>query len=50
LLNKKGAKTVYEMGEGDDNCSLEDDFIEWRKNLWSSLAKFRTNNPLRMHV
>ena len=34
------------MGEGDDNCSLEDDFAEWKKNLWSTLISFRKNNPL----
>lgn len=31
LLNKNGANRIFKLGLGDDNCSLEDDFTEWRK-------------------
>ena len=46
LLEKKGAQRVYQLGLGDDNCSLEDDFMEWRKDLWKVLSDFRKKNPL----
>ena len=48
LLEKNGAKKLYVLGEGDDNCSLEDDFVEWRKNLWPTLIKFRNNHHLKI--
>jgi hypothetical protein len=35
------------LGLGDDNCSLEDDFTEWRKDLWKTLKEFRAKNPLK---
>lgn len=46
LLEKLGARRVYKLGLGDDNCSLEDDFTEWRRDLWSTLKQFRRDNPL----
>jgi sulfite reductase alpha subunit-like flavoprotein len=45
LFEKNGANRIYELGEGDDNCSLEDDFFEWRKGLWTKLIAFRKANP-----
>ena len=48
LLEKNGAKRIYVLGEGDDNCSLEDDFVEWRKNLWPTLIDFRKKNHLKV--
>ena len=48
LLEKLGAKRVYVLGEGDDNCSLEDDFIEWRKKLWPTLIEFRKSHHLKV--
>jgi NADPH-ferrihemoprotein reductase len=47
LLEKLGGRRIYKLGLGDDNCSLEDDFTEWRKDLWKKLKEFRKNNPLR---
>jgi sulfite reductase alpha subunit-like flavoprotein len=46
LLEKKGATRIYKLGLGDDNCSLEDDYSEWRKSLWPALKNFRRSNPL----
>jgi sulfite reductase alpha subunit-like flavoprotein len=37
FLDKIGCKSVYKYGEGDDNCSLEEDFEEWKKNIWVEL-------------
>ena len=30
---------VYKYGEGDDNSSLEDDFMAWKEGIWSSLKE-----------
>lgn len=30
---------MYRYGEGDDNSSLEDDFNEWKENIWTELKK-----------
>ena len=47
LLEKKGAARIYKLGLGDDNCSLEDDYAEWKKSLWPVLKDFRRSNPLK---
>jgi NADPH-ferrihemoprotein reductase len=47
LLAKNGGKRLHKLGLGDDNCSLEDDFTEWRKDLWKTLKEFRKTNPLK---
>jgi NADPH-ferrihemoprotein reductase len=39
LLEKLGGKKIYKYGEGDDNCSLEEDFNDWKKNIWPVLQK-----------
>ncbi|KAL4472596.1 hypothetical protein ABPG74_018545 [Tetrahymena malaccensis] len=41
-FERLGAKRVYKYGEGDDNSSLEDDFNEWKENLWTELKKIIT--------
>lgn len=41
LIEALGAKRVFEYGEGDDDCSLEEDFEAWRDKLFPSLlAKY----------
>jgi len=37
-LSDLGAKKVCERGEGDDDCSLEEDFAKWKKKLWTPLC------------
>ena len=37
-FEKLGAERCYDYGEGDDDKALEDDFKNWKKDLWSSIA------------
>ncbi|QRW20348.1 cytochrome P450 family protein [Rhizoctonia solani] len=40
ILEKKGAKRLLELGEGDaGGSSFLESFNEWEENLWSALAK-----------
>eukprot|EP00163_Fabomonas_tropica_P027739 TRINITY_DN542_c0_g1_i3.p1 TRINITY_DN542_c0_g1~~TRINITY_DN542_c0_g1_i3.p1 ORF type:complete len:576 (-),score=154.83 TRINITY_DN542_c0_g1_i3:159-1886(-) len=34
-----GATRIYDMGLGDDDACLEDDFIEWERELFPTLCK-----------
>jgi NADPH-ferrihemoprotein reductase len=38
-MSAAGAKKFFERGEGDDDCSLEEDFNKWKKRLWPALCK-----------
>ncbi|KYR00810.1 NADPH-cytochrome-P450 oxidoreductase [Tieghemostelium lacteum] len=33
-LGDLGGKRIFERGEGDDDATLEEDFIHWRKRMW----------------
>ncbi|KAG2216584.1 hypothetical protein INT45_004505 [Circinella minor] len=33
-LSELGAKRIGERGEGDDDASLEEDFLAWQENMW----------------
>eukprot|EP01094_Clydonella_sp_ATCC50884_P014473 TRINITY_DN248_c2_g1_i2.p1 TRINITY_DN248_c2_g1~~TRINITY_DN248_c2_g1_i2.p1 ORF type:complete len:639 (+),score=234.84 TRINITY_DN248_c2_g1_i2:99-2015(+) len=37
-LQELGATRIHERGEGDDECSLEEDFEKWRSSLWAPLC------------
>ena len=37
-LEELGAKRVHELGLGDDDANLEDDFITWKEAFWTSVC------------
>ena len=37
-LEKLGGKRIHVLGQGDDDCNLEDDFITWKENFWGSVC------------
>lgn len=39
LKEKHKANRVYRLGLGDNNASLEDDYMEWKNDLWPSLKR-----------
>ena len=39
LLEKLGARRMFEYGEGDDNEELEEDFESWREAMWEAMVQ-----------
>nr|AKQ53336.1 NADPH-cytochrome P450 reductase [Tetranychus cinnabarinus] len=37
-LAELGANRVHELGLGDDDANIEEDFITWKEQLWSSVC------------
>ncbi len=35
---------------GDNNASLEDDYVEWKQDLWDALATYRKNHPIEERI
>ena len=46
LLETRGARRVYKLVLGDNNASLEDDYVEWKQDLWDELALYRKGHPV----
>ncbi|KAG0700433.1 hypothetical protein DFH29DRAFT_931907 [Suillus ampliporus] len=38
-LTKMGAVRIGERGEGDDDKSMEEDYLEWKDGLWAAFAE-----------
>ncbi|GBE84866.1 cytochrome P450 oxidoreductase [Sparassis latifolia] len=38
-LQKLGATRIGERGEGDDDKSMEEDYLEWKDGMWEAFAK-----------
>jgi NADPH-ferrihemoprotein reductase len=37
-LEKAGATRIGERGEGDDDKSMEEDYLEWKDGMWDAFA------------
>lgn len=33
-----GAKNVFQLGEGDDDQNLEEDFVLWKTDMWQAVC------------
>ncbi|KAI0250789.1 NADPH-dependent cytochrome P450 oxidoreductase [Lactifluus subvellereus] len=38
-LTKMGATRIGERGEGDDDKSMEEDYLEWKDSMWEAFAR-----------
>ena len=47
-METRGARRVYKLGLGDNNASLEDDYVEWKQYLWDELAFYRKEHPVEV--
>ncbi|XP_044733149.1 NADPH--cytochrome P450 reductase isoform X2 [Chrysoperla carnea] len=39
-LEELGASRVFELGLGDDDANIEDDFITWKDRFWPAVCEF----------
>lgn len=39
-LEELGGSRVFELGLGDDDANIEDDFITWKERLWPAVCDF----------
>jgi len=39
-LEELGATRVYQLGLGDDDANIEDDFITWKEGFWPAVCEF----------
>ncbi|KAG7278949.1 hypothetical protein CRUP_036600 [Coryphaenoides rupestris] len=38
-LEELGAKRIFDLGMGDDDGNLEDDFVSWREQFWPAVCQ-----------
>ena len=38
-LTKMGATRIGQRGEGDDDKSMEEDYLEWKDGMWEAFAR-----------
>ncbi|KAJ8414511.1 hypothetical protein AAFF_G00037130 [Aldrovandia affinis] len=38
-LEELGAKRIFDLGLGDDDANLEDDFVSWREQFWPAVCE-----------
>lgn len=38
-LEELGAERIYELGLGDDDANIEEDFITWREKFWPTICE-----------
>ncbi|XP_029637530.1 NADPH--cytochrome P450 reductase [Octopus sinensis] len=39
-LEELGATRIFELGFGDDDANIEEDFLSWRERLWPAIGEY----------
>ncbi|CAN0328319.1 NADPH--cytochrome P450 reductase [Lampetra fluviatilis] len=39
-LEELGAERIFELGSGDDDANLEEDFITWKERFWPAVCEY----------
>lgn len=50
LSEKHKANCIFRLGLGDNNASLEDDYMEWKAELWPVLKKCSQETVVEVEV
>merc|ERR1711936_1433590 len=38
-MEKMGGKRVHNLGQGDDDVNIEEDFVRWKEAFWTSVCQ-----------
>ena len=45
MLSKLGGERIVELGQGDDDANMEEDFVNWKDQLWPKVCEVLGKDP-----